>query len=94
MYPRGVEEWGVDMGNTSSVDVGLLAGFDHGNGNGADFHGEKETVAEAHRRFPLFADAPFVDCILGEGDCLYIPVGWWHYVRSLSVSFSVSFWFN
>ncbi|CAG8459126.1 11097_t:CDS:2 [Diversispora eburnea] len=44
-------------------------------------------------KFPLFATAQFKECILESGDLLYIPPGWWHYVRSLSVSFSVSFWF-
>ncbi|KAI1174598.1 hypothetical protein F4777DRAFT_553282 [Nemania sp. FL0916] len=42
----------------------------------------------------MFKTIPFVDCILEPGDLLYIPVGWWHYVRGLSVSFSVSFWWN
>ena len=45
-------------------------------------------------RFPLFAAAPYTECILGPGEMLYIPPGWWHYVRSLSVSFSVSFWWE
>ncbi|KAH6856814.1 hypothetical protein B0I37DRAFT_300275 [Chaetomium sp. MPI-CAGE-AT-0009] len=41
-----------------------------------------------------FKKVDYLDCILNEGDVLYIPVGWWHYVRGLSVSFSVSFWWN
>jgi lysine-specific demethylase 8 len=45
-------------------------------------------------RFPLFSSAEYWECVLGEGATLYIPPGWWHYVRSLSVSFSVSFWFQ
>ena len=45
-------------------------------------------------RFPLFADAAYTECILGPGEMLYIPPGHWHYVRSLSVSFSVSFWWS
>ena len=45
-------------------------------------------------KFPLFREAKYVETILSEGECLYIPVGWWHYVRSLTVSFSVSFWWN
>ncbi|KAJ3280073.1 Lysine-specific demethylase 8 [Borealophlyctis nickersoniae] len=45
-------------------------------------------------QFPLFASAKYVECIVGPGDLLFIPKGWWHYVRSLSVSFSVSFWFG
>jgi lysine-specific demethylase 8 len=84
LYARGVEDGGVDMGNTSALDIGVLAGWD----------GSEEEKREAQEMFPLFREAEFVDCILEEGECLYIPVGWWHYVRSLSVSFSVSFWFN
>lgn len=44
--------------------------------------------------FPLYRDARYQDCILKEGDMLYIPHGWWHYVRSLETSFSVSFWWT
>ncbi|KAF9913246.1 Lysine-specific demethylase 8 [Linnemannia zychae] len=44
-------------------------------------------------RHPLFAEAEYVETILGPGDMLYIPLQWWHYIRSLSTSFSVSFWF-
>ncbi len=44
--------------------------------------------------YPLFRRAQYVETILNEGECLHIPVGWWHYVRSLTVSFSVSFWWN
>lgn len=84
LYARGVEDGGVDMENTSEVDIGPLSGWD----------GTEQEKAKAHEKFPSFKDAQFVDCILEEGECLYIPVGWWHYVRSLSVSFSVSFWFN
>ncbi|CAG8571702.1 12888_t:CDS:2 [Acaulospora morrowiae] len=39
-------------------------------------------------QFPLFATAQYKECILEPGELLYIPPGWWHYVRSLSVSFS------
>ncbi|KAG0372441.1 hypothetical protein BGX24_000248 [Mortierella sp. AD032] len=44
-------------------------------------------------RHPLFAKAEYAETILGPGDMLYIPFQWWHYIRSLSTSFSVSFWF-
>ncbi len=84
LYARGFEDGGVDMGNTSSLDIGVLA----------DWDGTEEERRKAQDQFPLFREAEFLDCILEEGECLYIPVGWWHYVRSLSVSFSVSFWFN
>ena len=32
------------------------------------------------------------ECILEEGEMLYIPKQWWHFVKSLNVSFSLSFW--
>jgi lysine-specific demethylase 8 len=41
-----------------------------------------------------FRRVEYLDCVLEEGEVLYIPVGWWHYVRGMSVSFSVSFWWN
>ncbi|XWS52474.1 hypothetical protein CRYUN_Cryun11dG0073600 [Craigia yunnanensis] len=44
--------------------------------------------------FPKVRDLEFVDCILEEGEMLYIPPKWWHYVRSLTRSFSVSFWWS
>lgn len=45
-------------------------------------------------RFPRFAPTPFQDCVLAPGQMLYIPPGWWHYVKALDTSFSVSFWWK
>ncbi|PKA47316.1 F-box protein [Apostasia shenzhenica] len=45
-------------------------------------------------QFPRAVDLDFMDCILDEGELLYIPPKWWHYVKSLSTSFSVSFWWK
>ncbi|CAH1779520.1 unnamed protein product [Owenia fusiformis] len=45
-------------------------------------------------KFPLFEKAVFTECVLRPGDMLYIPPKCWHFVRSLSTSFSVSFWWN
>lgn len=42
------------------------------------------------RRFPYFADIPKLTVTLSPGECLFIPAGWWHFVRSLSVSVSIS----
>ena len=41
-----------------------------------------------------FKKGKYREGILEPGDGLYIPLGWWHYVRSLDVSFSVSFWWK
>ncbi|PNP38632.1 hypothetical protein TGAMA5MH_09358 [Trichoderma gamsii] len=90
LRPRGVE-LGVDMSNTSELDVGVLEGWDKAVDSGDCDDGEDE---EESRRKEELADVPYWECILRPGDTLVIPIGWWHYVRSLSISFSVSFWWN
>ena len=42
----------------------------------------------------MLGGTPFHQCVLGPGDALYIPRHAWHYVRSLSPSRSVSFWWG
>lgn len=73
---------GVDMSNTSQVDVGLWI-----NGESC----ETEVISD---EFPHFKDAKYIEGILGPGEALFIPRGWWHYIESLSVSCSVSFWWD
>ena len=70
---------------------GFEGGINMSNTSELDVEGKKD---ELLRKYPLFHEARYVETILEEGQCLYIPVGWWHYVRSLTVSFSVSFWWN
>ena len=43
---------------------------------------------------PAFARVTAEECVLYPGQMLFIPPGWWHYVKALSVSFSVSFWWR
>lgn len=45
-------------------------------------------------RFPLLRNVTFYRFTLHKGEMLYIPPKWWHFVRSLSKSFSVSFWWE
>lgn len=45
-------------------------------------------------KFPRFASVPRLKCSLKAGEMLYIPPLWWHSVRSLTPSFSVSFWWG
>lgn len=46
--------------------------------------------------FPEYASGAVVahEAVLRPGDMLFIPPRWWHAVRSLTPSFSVSFWFD
>jgi len=45
-------------------------------------------------KFPKFTENRYFECVLNEGEMLYIPYKWWHFVKSLSTSFSVSFWWK
>lgn len=41
--------------------------------------------------FPASQDMEVCEVVVGPGDALLIPVGWWHHVLSLDVSISLSF---
>ena len=44
--------------------------------------------------FPLFRKVKVIKVTVDEGDAIYVPRGWWHYVESLepSISVSVHYW--
>ncbi|XP_075970835.1 jumonji domain containing 5 [Anticarsia gemmatalis] len=46
------------------------------------------------KKHPRYASATPYFCILKPGQMIYIPPKWWHFVESLSISFSVSFWWE
>ncbi|BAM93207.1 JmjC domain protein [Bradyrhizobium oligotrophicum S58] len=41
-------------------------------------------------RFPALREATYFDVVINPGDVLYIPLGWWHAVRSLDTTISIS----
>ncbi|MDY6929504.1 MAG: cupin-like domain-containing protein [Pseudomonadota bacterium] len=43
------------------------------------------------KRHPLMKNITPMEVVIGPGEALYIPVGWWHCVESLDVSMSISF---
>lgn len=67
----------IDMSNTSLIDVASM---------------ELSPLEDWDEVYPGISKIPYQECILHAGQALYIPVGWWHYVRSCSVGISVSFW--
>ncbi|EEU40390.1 uncharacterized protein NECHADRAFT_66578 [Fusarium vanettenii 77-13-4] len=85
MRPRSPEH-GVDMSNTSGLDVGILEGWDE--------RPDGASEEDVRRMKEELEGVEYWECVLEPGDTLVIPIGWWHYVKSLSVSFSVSFWWN
>ncbi|OAP59279.1 hypothetical protein AYL99_06577 [Fonsecaea erecta] len=67
----------IDMSNTSQVDLAAI---------------ELSPFEDWDEVYPGINQVPYVECVLEAGQALYIPIGWWHYVRSCSVGISVSFW--
>ncbi|OEH79111.1 jmjc domain-containing protein [Cyclospora cayetanensis] len=47
---------------------------------------------ESFGRF--FTETEGYDALLGPGDCLFIPKGWWHFVKADTPSISISNWFT
>lgn len=47
---------------------------------------------EDFEEHPLARNAKYQEVYLGPGDCLFLPARMWHYVRSLSTSISVNYW--
>ena len=42
-------------------------------------------------QFPLFRNVTVIDVEIGPGDLLFLPVGWWHHVRGLDTSITMTF---
>ncbi len=44
--------------------------------------------------YPLFKEAQAYRIVLDPGDVLYLPLYWWHQVRSLDLSISINYWWH
>ncbi|KAK8173071.1 hypothetical protein BKA80DRAFT_215587, partial [Phyllosticta citrichinensis] len=86
---RGVGDDGVDLGNTGVVDRSENEQREGGGDRGLREDAKRAAFEAQH---PGFLSLPCFDGVLGAGEMLYVPRGWWHYVESLAASFSVSFW--
>jgi Cupin-like domain/SET domain len=62
-------------------------------GNMSSLNCELEEIDEALSGVEE-ASAMYTEALLFPGDCLFIPSRVWHYVRSLSTSVSVNYWFD
>lgn len=45
-------------------------------------------------KFPRLANARPMELVVEAGDVLFVPVGWWHAVRSIDISISLNFWWT
>jgi len=44
-----------------------------------------------YERHPLFREAQVLQVVLEPGEVLFLPVGWWHQVRAIDISITVTF---
>lgn len=44
-----------------------------------------------YQKYPLFKNVRIIEEVLEPGEVIFIPVGWWHQVKALEVSLSMSF---
>lgn len=44
-----------------------------------------------YTKFPKYREATVMDVELAPGEVLFLPVGWWHHVRALDTSITVTF---
>ena len=62
---------------------------DGGQGNCSSLLCEAEDFV-AH---PLARNVPYIETVLAPGEALFIPEGWFHYLRAVTPSASVNHWF-
>lgn len=55
------------------------------------FYSEVDVEQPDLQRHPAFADVQRLEVVVEPGDLLFLPVGWWHAVRALEPSISVTF---
>lgn len=53
---------------------------------------EVDAETPDYQKHPDAQEVNFLQVRIGSGDMLFIPDGWFHHVRSLSLSLSVNFW--
>jgi lysine-specific demethylase 8 len=76
----------VLMGNSKSSSFGLQ-------GNMSTLNCECEDLDESgpYGEKPTFT---YAEALLFPGDCLFIPSRVWHYVRSITTSITINYWFD
>jgi len=83
LYPRG---WFRARHNWSRTALNP--------GGGRELLGSMLHTMLADGRYPKAANVPIVDCVLQEGEGLFIPQGWFHAVYGVGESISITHFFT
>jgi hypothetical protein len=70
-----------------AADVGKLHNHEHVFSEIADL----EDPALDRSRFPLLSDARVYEVTLSPGEILFVPLAWWHQVKSLDFSVTITY---
>jgi len=54
-----------------------------------DFNKPEEEIIE---KYPRYSQARSVECMVEEGEMLFIPSGWWHQVTSYGIHIAINVW--
>jgi hypothetical protein len=71
----------------AAADVGKLYNYKHVFSRIADL----EDPNLDRSQFPLLAEARIYDVVLNPGEILSVPLGWWHQVKSLDFSVTITY---
>ena len=59
--------------------------------NDSDVYSPVNAENPDYEKFPKFRDASIAEVVLAPGELLFLPVGWWHDVKALDQSMTISF---
>jgi len=54
------------------------------------YEGQVDCFNPDLQKFPMYANAKPVECILNQGEMLYIPSDWWHHLKNLENTITLS----
>lgn len=58
--------------------------------NDVGVYSDVDWAAPDYERYPLFSKVKAIEVTLSPGEMLFIPVGWWHHVKALEPSITIS----
>lgn len=58
--------------------------------NDVGYHSDVDLEEFSVEQFPMLGRATIMDEIIAPGELLFIPVGWWHWVKSLEITVTVT----
>lgn len=58
--------------------------------NSVGYHSDVDFENYSQQDYPLLRDAHIAEVVINPGEMLFIPLGWWHHVKALDVSVSIT----